>query len=44
MGFDMEIVSANREIPHHRKLEINFSDGRTLVVRFDQIRESAIGV
>jgi len=36
VSFDMEIVNANRDIPHHRKLEIKLSDGRTLIVRFDQ--------
>ncbi|MNE17867.1 hypothetical protein D3C80_1108660 [compost metagenome] len=28
--------SSNREIPHHRALELEFEDGRALKVRFDQ--------
>jgi ATP-dependent helicase YprA (DUF1998 family) len=36
VNFDLDVVNANRDIPHHRKLEIKLSDGRTLIVRFDQ--------
>jgi DEAD/DEAH box helicase domain-containing protein len=34
--FDLCVVNNNRDIPHHRKLEVEFSDGRCLRVRFDQ--------
>ena len=30
------MVRTNRDIPHHRKLEISFSNGVLLRVRFDQ--------
>lgn len=33
---DLDVAESNRDIPHHRKLEIEFEDGRTLKVRFDQ--------
>ena len=33
---DLDIVRTNRDIPHHRKLEISFSNGTLLRVRFDQ--------
>lgn len=36
VSFDLDVVNTNREIPHHRKLEINFPDGQILIVRFDQ--------
>jgi hypothetical protein len=36
LSFGLDVVNANRDIPHHRKLEIKFSDGQTLIVRFDQ--------
>lgn len=38
VGRQVELIveSSNREIPHHRKLEIVFEDGRLLKVRFDQ--------
>ena len=32
----IDVASSNREIPHHRKLEIDFEDGSKLRVRFDQ--------
>ncbi|RPT44337.1 DEAD/DEAH box helicase [Pseudomonas aeruginosa] len=38
VGHQVELIveSSNREIPHHRRLELEFEDGRTLKVRFDQ--------
>lgn len=33
---DLVIAESNRDIPHHRKLEIEFEGGRGLKVRFDQ--------
>ncbi len=38
VGRQVELImeSSNREIPHHRRLELEFEDGRTLKVRFDQ--------
>src|SRR5690606_24745530 len=33
---ELDVAESNRDIPHHRKLEIEFEDGRTLKVRFDQ--------
>ena len=33
---DLGVVRTNRDIPHHRKLEISFSNGVLLRVRFDQ--------
>ena len=32
----LNIATSNREIPHHRKLEISFDDGSKLRLRFDQ--------
>lgn len=38
VGRQIELIveSSNREIPHHRRLELEFEDGRRLKVRFDQ--------
>lgn len=36
INFEMKIFHSNRDIPHHRKLNIEFSDGSKLLVRFDQ--------
>lgn len=33
---DLNVANTNRDIPHHRKLEISFSSGALLRVRFDQ--------
>lgn len=33
---DFVMESSNRDIPHHRKLELTFTNGSTLSVRFDQ--------
>ncbi|MDO6749033.1 hypothetical protein, partial [Gilvimarinus sp. 1_MG-2023] len=34
--FDLEVVDSNRDIPHSRKLDIAFSNGSLLRIRFDQ--------
>jgi DEAD/DEAH box helicase domain-containing protein len=34
--FDLDIADSNRDIPHSRKLEVEFSNGRRLRIRFDQ--------
>tara|TARA_R110002167_G_scaffold366385_1_gene595643 strand:+ start:3579 stop:9878 length:6300 start_codon:yes stop_codon:yes gene_type:complete len=34
--FDLDIADSNRDIPHSRKLEVEFSNGRLLRIRFDQ--------
>jgi hypothetical protein len=38
IGCQIQLIveSSNREIPHHRALELEFEDGRALKVRFDQ--------
>lgn len=33
---DFVIETSNRDIPHHRRLDLEFESGRTLKVRFDQ--------
>ena len=33
---DLELKNSNRDIPHHRKLEVEFTNGVTLRIRFDQ--------
>lgn len=33
---DLKVVNTNRDIPHHRKLEIKFSSGTLVRIRFDQ--------
>src|SRR5690606_25915835 len=34
--FDLEVADSNREIPHGRKLEVSFSNGVMVRIRFDQ--------
>lgn len=34
--FDLEIVESNREIPHGRRLDVVFSNGSLIRIRFDQ--------
>ena len=34
--FELDVVNANRDIPHHRKLDVRFSDDSLLRIRFDQ--------
>jgi DEAD/DEAH box helicase domain-containing protein len=36
VAVELDVVNANRDIPHHRKLEVGFADGSFLTIRFDQ--------
>ncbi|MNF86622.1 hypothetical protein D3C84_690660 [compost metagenome] len=33
---DLTVEASNRDVPHRRRLDLEFEDGRTLKVRFDQ--------
>lgn len=33
---DLVVEASNRDVPHRRRLDLEFEDGRTLKVRFDQ--------
>ncbi|MNJ37805.1 hypothetical protein D3C77_326390 [compost metagenome] len=35
-GVDLVVETSNRDIPHRRRLDLEFEDGRSLKVRFDQ--------